>query len=67
MAEEFDITGFVKNMVNGDVEAEAQAVPDQLNDFVSELKIGPRGSSITSITAEEIPVIPGEKEFKILP
>lgn len=66
MANEFGIKGFVKNMYNGDVEAEAQATHDLLNDFVSELKIGPRGSKITSVFAEEIPLIYEEEEFIIL-
>jgi len=56
MADEFGIKGFVENMYNGDVEAEAQATPDLLNDFVSELKIGPRGSAITSVFVDEIPM-----------
>ncbi|MFZ1320039.1 MAG: acylphosphatase [Ignavibacteria bacterium] len=68
MANEFEIKGFVKNMYNGDVEAEAQATPDHLNDFVSELKIGPRGSKITSVFVDEIPMSDEvqEEDFIIL-
>ncbi|MBS1518954.1 MAG: acylphosphatase [Bacteroidetes bacterium] len=65
MANEFGIKGFVKNLYNGDVEAEAQSTPGLLNDFVSELKIGPRGSSITSVFVEEIPMVQNETEFRI--
>ena len=66
IADEFGIKGLVKNLYNGDVEVEAQADHGLLNDFVNELKIGPRGSSVTSVFADEIPLVNEEKEFIIL-
>ncbi|MBK8982417.1 MAG: acylphosphatase [Ignavibacteria bacterium] len=64
-ANEYGLTGYVKNLINGDVEAEAQGNSGIVNDFLSDLKIGPSGSYVKSVITEDIPLQLNEAEFEI--
>ncbi len=50
----FGITGYVKNLYNGDVEILAQGDESALNGFISEIKTGPRNASVTSLNIKVI-------------
>jgi acylphosphatase len=45
----FGITGYAKNLYNGDVEILAQGEENALNGFISIIKTGPRYANITSV------------------
>ena len=49
----YGITGYTKNLFNGDVEILAQGEENALNGFVKEVKIGPRSSTVTSVTIKK--------------
>ena len=52
-AKEFGITGYVKNLYNGDVEILAQGEEGLLNDYIKNVKIGPSASRVTKLLKEE--------------
>lgn len=60
-AVEFNISGYAKNLYNGDVEVIAQGDEGLVSDFIKELKIGPRFSDVKSVNMEKID---SEKEYK---
>lgn len=64
-AKEYGLTGYVKNLFNGDVESEAQGDSGLVNDFLNDLKKGPSGSYVKSVIFEDIPLQPDETDFKI--
>lgn len=53
-AQEYGITGYVKNMYNGSVEAYAEGEKNILEIFVNDLKIGPRMSRVKSTDVQWI-------------
>jgi acylphosphatase len=59
-ATEYKVCGYVKNLYNGDVEVMAQGEDGLIKEFINELKIGPRYSSVKSVIIEEIE---SEKEY----
>lgn len=59
-AAEYNITGYAKNLLNGDVEVVAQGEEGLVSDFIKELKTGPRYSNVKSVNMEKIDV---EKEY----
>jgi acylphosphatase len=48
-ASNFGITGYAKNLYNGDVEILAQGEESALNGFLSEIKTGPRHAAVSSV------------------
>jgi len=64
-AKEYGITGYVKNLFNGDVEAEAQGKSGLIIDFLRELQIGPSGSFVKSVKSEDIQLQINETDFVI--
>jgi acylphosphatase len=46
------LTGFVRNLLGGDVEIVAQGQEGMVNDFVTRVRIGPRSAEITRMTTE---------------
>lgn len=63
-AEEIGVTGWVRNLDDGSVEAFAQGTSAQLSDFESRLRAGPRWSDVRSVeTAESAPA--REPTFRI--
>lgn len=51
-ASEFGISGYVKNLYNGNVELEVEGGKNLIRDFMKELKIGPSRSKVTSIDVD---------------
>ena len=64
-AAQFHVTGWVKNMYDGSVTAEAQGTKKQIEDFIESMKHGHRFMRIDHVTAEECPLCEGEKDFKV--
>ena len=54
MAEAFDVTGYVRNAEDGSVEIVASGKPEHLLSFREQIEIGPGGSRVDRIVAEEI-------------
>ena len=52
-ADEMGIKGFVRNQLNGDVYIEAEADQEQLAEFISWCKYGPRKANVESCLVEE--------------
>ena len=46
-AKEYSLTGYVKNLVNGDVEIEVEGDKYLIMSFMKELKIGPTKANVT--------------------
>ncbi|NEG54941.1 acylphosphatase [Bifidobacterium platyrrhinorum] len=59
------VTGWVRNLWDGDVEAEAQGTRGDVAAFVSRLKVGPRWGHVDAVAVDEIDVDPGEGEFRV--
>ena len=66
LASKYNITGYVKNLNDGDVELEAQGSLEALLLFIKDLQHGNRFIKITSIKKEDKEIINKEKGFKIL-
>lgn len=48
-AKEYGLTGYVKNLVNGDVEVEVEGDMYLIMSFIKELKIGPSKANVTAL------------------
>jgi acylphosphatase len=48
-AQEYNLTGYVKNLYNGDVEVEAEGHKAMILDFARDLKVGPRSGHVTDM------------------
>ena len=59
------LTGWVKNLPDGAVQAEAQGEVDQLDTWLDAVGRGPVFSSVSSVEFESIPVEAGESSFDI--
>lgn len=64
-AQKIGITGWVRNLNNGQVEIIAEGEHDQLNQFVDWAWQGPRFAEVTDITLTEQSVTGEFKEFEI--
>lgn len=64
-AKEFGITGYVKNLYNGDVEILAQGEEGLLNDYIKNVKIGPSASRVTKLLKEEARYDAKMKTFEV--
>ena len=51
-ASEYGLSGYAKNLFNGDVELEVEGDKNLINDFMKELKIGPSRSKVTGINVD---------------
>lgn len=52
-AEQLNITGWVRNTPDGNVEIEATGEPENMNAFIDRIKIGPGRSIVQSISVSE--------------
>ncbi len=59
------ITGYAKNLNDGNVLVEAEGEQSVLYNFIEELKIGPSNANVSAVTIEEFPYENEFKEFKI--
>jgi acylphosphatase len=51
-AQEFGLTGYVKNLPSGDVEVMASGEKGMISDFAAALRVGPRGSRVSAVSVE---------------
>ena len=59
------LTGFVRNLSNGDVEIEAEGPPGEVSEFVERVKQGPPGGFVTNVSIDSRPVSGKEASFDI--
>lgn len=64
MASKFNITGFVRNSSNGNVEMEAQGSEDNMNNFIIALRKGNGFIRIDDYSMKKIEII-DENKFRI--
>jgi acylphosphatase len=50
------LTGWVRNLPDGQVEAKAFGTPEQLIAFADKLRAGPAMARVSAVTLEEIPL-----------
>jgi acylphosphatase len=55
-AQEIGLTGWVRNLANGDVEAHANGSPEQLDELEARLRAGPPWSEVRHVIASEAAV-----------
>ncbi|MEQ1948587.1 MAG: acylphosphatase [Bryobacteraceae bacterium] len=53
---EIGVTGWVRNLADGRVEAHANGTPAQLDDFEGRLRTGPRRSEVRSVDSSDAAV-----------
>ncbi|MBI5474168.1 MAG: acylphosphatase [Ignavibacteriae bacterium] len=51
-AEALGVGGWVRNLYNGNVEIEAEAERSLLEEFMKEIKVGPRSAHVTNLRIE---------------
>lgn len=64
-AEQLGITGWVKNMPDGTVNAEMQGSEEQLSKLIDTIKKGNFVIKVDTFDCEEIPAVEGEQAFII--
>jgi len=64
--ERFGLVGWVKNLPNGDVEAEAEGDEAQVDTFVEAIRRGPPASRILNYQINEIPANHRDMGFDIM-
>jgi acylphosphatase len=55
-ARDLGVTGWAKNLANGDVEVHANGTPSQLETLEGHLRQGPRWGEVRSVISTEAPV-----------
>lgn len=65
LATSLQLTGHVRNLMNGNVEAEIQGSDESFNLFLKGILKGNGFIRILDYAMKEIPLIPDEKGFKI--
>jgi acylphosphatase len=48
-AQEYNLTGYVRNLYSGDVEVEVEGYKPMILDFARDLKVGPRSGQVTDM------------------
>jgi acylphosphatase len=66
IAEELQVTGYVRNLSNGDVEVFAQAEEEALHRLKQELMRGPRSSQVDEVIEQDRQVIADHYSFRIV-
>ena len=64
-AQHYNLTGWVRNLPDGNVEFEAQGPGDRVDAFLEEIKKGPALSFISDIRTHELPAEEREEGFVI--
>ncbi|RME00794.1 MAG: acylphosphatase [Calditrichaeota bacterium] len=65
IAQQLGICGWVRNLPDGRVEILAQGKSTHLQEFLKELRIGPRFAKVTNIEVQEEPDAPILNSFEI--
>lgn len=64
-AAEFEVSGYVRNKLDGSVELEAQGEEEQLKKFITSVKNGSPYSSVDDVAVEKEEVKENERSFSI--
>jgi len=64
-AREYNLSGYVKNLPNGNVLCEVEGDKGLINDFIKELKIGPTFSRVTNVNVEVSNNLEGYTTFEV--
>ena len=64
-ARQYEITGYVKNLFNGDVELEAEGEKNMITEFVKDLKTGPSNAYVKSVNVEMFPYENKYQQFNV--
>ena len=64
-AKKLGLTGWVKNLNNGDVTMEVQGAPEVIDELITRLKKGNKFSKVTDIEIKDLDVDKEEKKFAI--
>lgn len=51
-ARELELTGWVRNLPDGRVEAEIVGEKDKIDELIAQVKIGPAGSHVTAVDSQ---------------
>ena len=65
-ARRLGVTGWVRNLSNGDVELEAQASRPVLREFLAAVKSGNEWSRVQDVEVMAVPVDPAERNFTVI-
>ena len=63
---EYNLSGYAKNLYNGNVEIEIEGEYQLITYFIKDLKVGPFGANVKSVNTEEEEFRNEFKEFSIL-
>lgn len=64
-ARDYNLVGYVKNLMNGDVLCEVEGEEGLVNDFIKELRIGPTFSRVSNIVVEKSNTLVGYTTFEV--
>ena len=64
-AQKLGLTGWVRNLMNGDVELEAQGSRGDVAVLISQLRLGPKWSEVSHVAVDEIDPVPAETNFRV--
>lgn len=64
-AKDLGIKGKVKNLMNGNVEIHAEGDRSLIQEFISQVQVGPRSARVTDVRVEWKPVTHEFSEFNI--
>lgn len=64
-AKSLGLNGFVRNLIDGTVEAEAQGEGAMIEEFVRKIRIGPMGAYVSSVKVREKEIQIDSKGFEI--
>lgn len=65
LAFRYRLTGWVRNLPDGNVELEAQGLPPSVDSFIAEIGQGPPLSHIDEVQLRELPKKENEQGFEI--
>ncbi|TDW29354.1 acylphosphatase [Cryobacterium psychrophilum] len=63
-ARDLGVHGTVRNLANGNVEAEIEGLPAAIDAMVAWLHAGPRSAVVDNVTVVDVPAT-GEKTFRV--
>ncbi|RDW69288.1 acylphosphatase [Coleophoma cylindrospora] len=64
-AQEYNLTGWVRNTPNSKVEGEAQGDKEGIQNLLKDLDNGPRMAHVVKVEKEDKDVVEGEKAFEV--
>ncbi|MGC9364893.1 MAG: acylphosphatase [Fidelibacterota bacterium] len=64
-ARQYGLTGYVRNLPNGNVLCEVEGEEGLVRDFIKELKIGPSFSRVTGVSVNTSTDLYGYKSFEV--